>query len=67
MASQYDVGLCATSAETLGTQLPAALSAANPKAKYRPEIRRCALAEFDARRMRAVLYENFQECASASR
>jgi hypothetical protein len=66
MASQYDVGLCATSAETLSAQLPAALSTANPKAKYRAEIRRCALAEFDARRMRAALYENFQKCASVS-
>ena len=67
MASQYDVGLCATSAETLAAQLPVALSVTNPKAKYRAEIQRCALAEFDARRMRAALYENFQKCASASR
>jgi hypothetical protein len=64
MASEYDVGLCATSAETLGTQLPAALSESNPKLKYRAGIQRCALAEFDARRMRAELYENFQKCAS---
>jgi hypothetical protein len=65
MASQYDVGLCVTSAEKLATQLPAALGAANPQAKYRAEIQRCALAEFDARRMRAALYENFQKCAAA--
>jgi hypothetical protein len=67
MASQYDVGLCATSAMTLGAQLPAALSSANPRSKYRAEIQRCALAEFDARRMRAALYENFQKNAQLSR
>lgn len=67
MASQYDVGLCATSAEALDTQLPAALSSPDPKSKYRAEIRRCALAEFDARRMRATLYENFQKCVSVSK
>jgi hypothetical protein len=67
MASQYNVGLCATGAETLAAQLPAALAAANPKAKYRAEIQRCALAEFDARQMRAALYENFQKCAATSR
>ena len=67
MASEYEVGLCATSAETLTAQLPAALSAANPKSKYRPEIQRCALTEFDARRMRTALYENFRKCASTTR
>jgi hypothetical protein len=67
MASEYDVGLCAASAETLGAPLFAALSAANPKSKYRGEIQRCALAEFDARRMRAALYGNFRKCASLCR
>jgi hypothetical protein len=67
MASEYNVGLCATSTETLNAQLPAALSESNPKSKYRAEIQRCALAEFDARRMRATLYENFRNCASTSR
>jgi hypothetical protein len=67
MASQYDVGLCATSAEALSAQLPTVLSEPNPKSKYRAEIQRCALAEFDARRMRAGLYENFQKCASTRR
>jgi hypothetical protein len=67
MASEYGVGLSATSAEALDAQLSAALSEPNPKSKYRAEIQRCALAEFDARRMRATLYENFQKCASLPR
>ncbi len=36
----------------------------NSKISYREEIRRCALAEFDAGRMRAVLYDNFRKGAS---
>jgi hypothetical protein len=66
MAQQYQVGLCATEGnlEKLSGQLLAILSEANPQSKYRAEIRRCALAEFDARRMRATLYENFRKCAS---
>jgi glycosyltransferase involved in cell wall biosynthesis len=66
MASQFHVGLCATSTDVqeLSAQLLAALSEPDPKSKYRAEIQRCALAEFDARRMRAVLHENFLKCAS---
>jgi glycosyltransferase involved in cell wall biosynthesis len=66
MAQQYQTGLCVTEGnpEKLGAQLLAALSETNPRSKYRAEIQRCALAEFDARRMRAALYENFQTCAS---
>jgi glycosyltransferase involved in cell wall biosynthesis len=67
VASQHNVGLCATSAEAFDAQLRTALSEANPQSKYRTEILSCALAEFDARRMRAILYENFQKCAAASR
>ena len=69
MASRYQVGLCVTGGnpENLQARLLAALSEPNPKARYQAEIQRCALAEFDARRMRAVLYENFQKCASASK
>ena len=63
---QYQVGPWATDGnlEALSAQLLAALSEPNPKAKYRPEIRRCALAEFDVRQMRDALYENFRACAS---
>ncbi|HUC83802.1 MAG TPA: hypothetical protein VL970_01310 [Candidatus Acidoferrales bacterium] len=66
VAGQYQVGPCATDGnlEALSAQLLAALSEANPKAKYRPEIRRCALAEFDVRQMRAALYDHFRACAS---
>ena len=69
MASRYQVGLCLKSddLESMRAQLLAVLSEPNPKAKYRAEIRRCALDEFDARRMRAVLYENFRTCASTTR
>jgi hypothetical protein len=66
MARRYPVGLCLTdgNAENLSAQLLAALSEPNPQAKYRAEIQRCALAEFDARQMRAALYQNLQTCAS---
>jgi hypothetical protein len=67
MASQYQVGLClpAGASQNPGAELVAGLSAPNAKIKYRTEIRRCALAEFDTRRMREVLYQSFQKCASA--
>jgi glycosyltransferase involved in cell wall biosynthesis len=66
VARQYQVGTCATDGdlEALSAQLLAAMSEPNPKAKYRPEIRRCALAEFDVRQMRAALYDNFRVCAA---
>jgi hypothetical protein len=68
MASQYRVGLClpAGEAQNPGAQLIAGLSEPNAKIKYRAEIQRCALAEFDTRRMRDVLYQSFQKCASAT-
>jgi len=67
MAQQYQAGLCVTEGnpEKLSAQLLEAFSKANPKQKYRAEIQRCALAEFDARRMRATLYSNFQTCAAS--
>lgn len=63
MASQYAVGLSTTNDDTekLGKQLLESLSAPEPKKKYRGEILRCALAEFDARQMRAQLYQNFRK------
>jgi glycosyltransferase involved in cell wall biosynthesis len=69
LASQYQIGLCLTDGnlENLCGQLLAALSEPNPQIKYRPALQRCARAKFDAQRMRAVLYENFQTCASATR
>jgi hypothetical protein len=65
MATAYSVGLCLTTGqpELLAGQLLAALSDPNPGIKYRAEIRRCAAAEFDARRMREVLYACFGKCA----
>jgi hypothetical protein len=69
LASQYRAGLCVTENnwERLCTQLLTVLPEPNPKTKYRAEIQRCALAEFDARQMRATLYENFRKCASVSK
>ena len=69
MTSQYQVGLCfqGNDPENLRSRLLAGLSEHNPKIKYRAGIQRCALAEFDARQMRAVLYENFRKCASITR
>lgn len=67
MASKYQVGACLTDSnfDNLCRQLLTALSEPNPKTKHRAEIQRCALAEFDARRLRANLYENFRKCASS--
>lgn len=67
MARRFAVGLCMTDGnlEKVSAQLFAALSESNPKSKYRGEILRCALAEFDARQMRATLHENFRKCASS--
>jgi hypothetical protein len=69
MALQYDVGLCATASdvETLSGQLLAALSEPCPKSKYRAEILRCTSTEFDAEKMRTVLYDCFRKCASLNR
>jgi hypothetical protein len=69
MASKYRVGLCVTDGnlERLAAQLLAVLSEPGAKTKYRAEIQRCALGGFDARLMRATLYENFRKCASVSK
>jgi hypothetical protein len=69
MATAHEVGFCSTTMDlaVLSDRLLKALAEPNPGLKYRAGIRRCATAEFDARRMRAVLYECFQKCASVSR
>ena len=63
MASEYHVGLCATTTDPaeLSAQLLAALSEPNAKSKYRAEIHRCAITEFDAGRMRSVLFQDFEK------
>jgi hypothetical protein len=68
LTAQYPVGLSMAGGdvESLGARLMAGLSELNAKIKYRGEIQRCALAEFDARRMRAALYENFRKCGLMS-
>jgi len=69
IATEYNVGSCLTSSnpDELASQLLIALSAPNPAFKYRAEIRRCAAAEFDARRMRTVLFSCFRRCAEKTR
>lgn len=65
MAEAYGIGLCTTTAdpEKLGAALLAALARTDLTLAYRPAILRCVTAEFDARRMRAVLHNCFHECA----
>jgi hypothetical protein len=69
LASQYQIGICLSESnlDHLCVQLSPGLSEGNPRAKYRSEILRCATAEFDARRIRKTLQENFLKCASVSR
>jgi hypothetical protein len=69
LASQYQIGPCLTDGnlDRLCDQLLEAFSEPNPQTKYRPALQQSARAEFDAQRMRALLYENFQTCASATR
>jgi glycosyltransferase involved in cell wall biosynthesis len=69
MAAAHEVGLCSTTMdlEVLSERLLTVLSEPNPRLKYHAGIRRCAAAEFDARRMRAALYECFKKCASVSK
>ena len=53
-------------ADVLRRGLSDALSEKNPWSKFGPEILRCARTEFDMPRMRAVLRESFERCASAT-
>jgi hypothetical protein len=66
LASQYQMGICLTerNPDNLCARLSPGLSEVNPHRKYRSEILRCATAEFDARRIRKTLHENFLKCAS---
>ena len=69
MARAYNVGVCLTTDDVrqISEQLAGGLAAASPQSAYLPEIRRCVLTEFDAGRMRALLYDNFRACARRSR
>jgi hypothetical protein len=69
MAARYQVGLSFTESnlDNIRSKLLEGLSEPDPKRKYHAEILRCALAEFDARQMRAGLYESFRKCAALSR
>jgi len=66
MATSYSMGLCVTIGDvaSLSAQLFTALSDSNPGLKYCAGIQHCAAIEFDARRMRAILWECFQKCAA---
>jgi hypothetical protein len=69
MAVQYRVGLATScaSAETLAIELAGALSVPDASHRYREEIFRCAQTEFDATKMRTVLYGCLKACAEATR
>jgi len=69
MAQTYRVGPCIASSdpECLGQVLLKALSEPNLWSKYGQEILRCSQTEFDASRMRRVLYGCFGQCAGQSR
>jgi glycosyltransferase involved in cell wall biosynthesis len=67
MSSQYRVGLCLeeNNVDNLSARLIAGLSDADPGTKFRPEIQRCALAEFDAIKIRNSLHENLRKSAQS--
>lgn len=69
IARAYDVGVCLTAQgfDDLCAQLLAALAEPAPRQRFAREIQRCAIAEFDAVRMRRMLYECFQKCATETR
>lgn len=68
IASHYALGLCIPDGDVQAFEerLLDSLSEPAPKARFQKEILRCAVAEFDVRRMRAGLYANFRSCASRS-
>lgn len=68
MAREYRVGLTSITSEvaTLSSELRVALANPNLWESYGTEIQRCATTEFDASRMRSILYGCFQQCADAT-
>ena len=69
MAQAYDVGVCITTPgiNQISAQLAVALTDPQPQVKYLAEIQRCALTEFDAVRMRQILYVDLQKCAQTTK
>jgi hypothetical protein len=65
LASNYRFGVCSTGQQPdhLAKELLRALAIPDPWDRFGPEIVRCARAEFDAPRMREVLYQCFSKCA----
>ncbi len=68
MAKAYDVGVCITSADvdTISAQLAPPLTDPQPQKTYIAEIRRCARTEFDAVRMRRILYDGLRQSAAGT-
>jgi hypothetical protein len=68
LAGEHPVGPCILSGDhdRLSRELAAALSDPQPWSTFGPGILRCARAEFDAQRMRAVLFDCFDQCAAAT-
>jgi len=67
LARAYDVGLCwaGNDDDELARALSAACAIADPWARHKAEILRCARTEFDAARMRHRLHECFDLCAQS--
>jgi glycosyltransferase involved in cell wall biosynthesis len=65
MAKTYRVGPCLTSRESakIEQELLLALAIQDPWSQFGQEIQRCGRVEFDADRMRKVLYECFLVCS----
>lgn len=61
LSKHYNIGVCITSAaiQAVEESLANTLSIREPWNHFRTEIQRCARAEFDAERMREVLYQCF--------
>ena len=66
MAARYNVGLTASTGDsnTLSEQLRTALNDPSPWNRHEKEIVRCTRTEFDAERMRRILYDCFAMCAA---
>lgn len=66
MSRNYQVGLCLATQDSkiIEQELLAALAGADPRARFRGEILRCAKTEFDAVKMREALHACFRKCAA---
>lgn len=64
MAQNYEVGLSISDSGILPFTFASALADPDAKAKYRPEILRCAREQFDVKKMRQRLWRNLKASPS---